>query len=90
MNDAAPLNPRITPLLRSVTALEVAVLAVAGLGLLLDVAAVTGVSELDHLRLLKSPAGSWRNSLFPAAGSNRGDETNHQTFSITLFRLQPP
>lgn len=42
-NDAVPINPPITPLLRSVTALEVAVLTIAGLGLLLDVAAVTGV-----------------------------------------------
>ncbi|MDO9316487.1 MAG: hypothetical protein Q7T97_18290 [Burkholderiaceae bacterium] len=38
----SPANPRITRLLRAVTALEVVVLAVAGLGLLLDVAAVTG------------------------------------------------
>lgn len=41
--DADPSNPRITPLLRGVTVLEVAVLAAAGLGLLLDVGAVTSV-----------------------------------------------
>ncbi len=41
--DADRANPHIAPLLRGVTVLEVAVLAVAGLGLLLDVGAVTTI-----------------------------------------------
>ena len=52
-DDAVPINPRITPLLRSVTALEVAVLTIAGLGLLLDVAAAW--EALDPELLARRP-----------------------------------